>query len=278
MECLFLEEANANQHHSGALRSYQARLWDNKAEPLRTDMPAQIVSEVGYQKDNVNLLFEDEDLIVISKRGGITTRLGRAILLGPSGYLGSIAQRHKVVPAHRIDRCTSGILMFTKNKATLLVLQKQLALGQIPKRYYALVSGIWPAQWKTSQAVAVPMTKGFGAGAGLITVNRSGFHSLTTFWCLRSWRGFALLAVTPRTGRTHQIRVHCKWLGLSIVGDAKYGRPNPNQWQMMLHSAYLAFQHPHKPYRLSLFSAVPKLLCAFTHNLESRTTRTNTGR
>lgn len=238
----------------------------------------QIEGELMYwehqhcNKSSIGVLYEDEDIIATDKWEGIASHSGGGGVfpLGLVEHLRSCERNAGTQLAHRLDKYTSGVLMSAKNKSALLDLQKQLALGCVSKRYYSLVNGSWPKQWDVRQVINVPMTKGLDGVAGLIAVNKKGYRSSTIVSCVKKWRGFVLLAMIPQTGRSHQLRVHCKHIGLPIVGDKKYGRPGSYSGRMMLHSASLSLLHPHKPRRLTFFTPLPLLFRGFTDDLEPR--------
>ncbi|ABK98196.1 RluA family pseudouridine synthase [Pelobacter propionicus] len=200
------------------------------------------VMEPGRFRDLVlpqeALLHEDDDLIALNKPAGVNTQRTPYQLKGTLEYWASEYFRRQGNPEparviHRLDRGTSGVMLFPKHKRAAAWLSKRFHDGQVEKRYLALVSGT-PGQieWR----VDGPIGKIASARYGIVAGGRS---ALTEFRLLAESCGYALVEAKPLTGRTHQIRVHLQSCGLPIVGDGTYG--GEPAARMMLHCASLRF-------------------------------------
>lgn len=170
------------------------------------------------------VLYEDDDCIVINKPAGVLTHSKGAF--NPEGTVASFirsrlqgmdGERAGIV--HRLDRQTSGVIITAKHPAALSWLQRQFAARKVKKRYLAIVGG----NVKLDEAVidmpierSPKQPKTFQAAA-------TGKPAVTMFRVLRRFDDGALLELFPRTGRTHQIRVHLKQIGHPIIGDTVYG-------------------------------------------------------
>lgn len=220
------------------------------------------------EKEVGTVLFEDETMLVAAKKEGIPSHARRS---DPSlvGSLRLWGHSSKMKLAHRLDIGTSGLLMVAKTKSALLELQKQLASGLVTKKYCSLVIGSWPLGWKGEQLVEVPLSAGSGS-RGIVLISKWGFGSFTTVRKAKGLGGWILLTAMPLTGRTHQVRLHCKHIGLPVAGDAKYGTTVTSSSRLMLHSTKLAVVHPLTMRQLTFFSPIPTKFDAFFSNREPR--------
>jgi len=136
---------------------------------------------------------------------------------------------------HRLDRETSGCLMFAKKRSTLRALHQMLREGTIQKVYWTLVQG----SWKKGHKVKIPLLKNqLSSGERIVKASTEalGQHALTMFKTLALYRDpetqmpMSLMEAKPITGRTHQIRVHAAESGYPIAGDPKYGNEDFNRY------------------------------------------------
>lgn len=185
------------------------------------------------------LLYEDGEMIAVNKPAGINTQRTPYQLKGTLEFWVSeffrqqgSAEQARVI--HRLDRGTSGAMLFPKHKRAAAWLSARFHDNLVEKRYWALVAGRPEAD---SWNVDGPIGK---VGSARYGVMEGGRPALTEFRVLAACDTYSLVEACPMTGRTHQIRVHLEASGLSIVGDATYGGvPAP---RMMLHCAKMAFK------------------------------------
>ena len=234
------------------------------------------------------VLLEDEALLAIDKPAGVAVHGGSGVSFGVIEQLRTARPGAKFLElVHRLDRETSGILLVAKKRSALVALQDQFRERETGKTYLALVEGDWPANKKVLDA---PLAKyllpdGSGAGAGERRVrvvakdHPDAMRAITLVRVLArlSLPGDAaplsLLAVTIKTGRTHQIRVHLASAGHPIAGDDKYGESDRQRAlqklglkRMFLHAWRLQFNHPASGERIALQAGLPPEL----HTLMSR--------
>ena len=186
-------------------------------------------------------IYEDDDLLVIDKPSGIAVHGGSGISLG---VIEALRRNDPSVPyalAHRIDRDTSGCLAVAKNRRTLLALHAELRKGAVSKRYDLVVDGNWPAGLGV---VDKPLARyALANGERRVRVQDDGEPSTTAFNVVERLDGATWLAAYPRTGRTHQIRVHAAASGHPILGDAKYARGSVQAHpRLFLHATSLTFR------------------------------------
>lgn len=168
-----------------------------------------------------HILYEDEGLLVINKPAGIAVHGGSGLSFGvieAVRYLRNAEKNLELV--HRLDKDTSGCLMIAKRRSTLRAIHAQLQAGSLEKVYWALVKG----RWQGGASVAVPLKKNqLSSGERIVKVSEDGQSALTEFKILQTFPYMTLMEAKPKTGRTHQIRVHAAYAGSPIVGDPKYG-------------------------------------------------------
>lgn len=199
-------------------------------------MEAERFLEVAYRKDE--LLLEDADYLALNKAAGINSQRSPYQLKGTveyavGTYLKSLGISEPVMIVHRLDRGTSGVMYFPKNRRAAAHISKLLHDGEVDKRYWALVSG---KPEDVSWSVDAPIAK---VGKSRYGVASPGKEASTEFRGLATGLDATLLEARPLTGRTHQIRVHLEHTGLPIIGDQTYG--GAKGARMMLHCRSMAF-------------------------------------
>ena len=189
------------------------------------------------------VLYEDGDLIAVNKPAGINSQRTPYQLKGTleywvSEYFKAQGSTEPARVVHRLDRGTSGTMLFPKNRPAAAWLSSQFQDGLVDKLYLALVCGC-PEQenWR----VDAPIGKVASARYGIVTGGKS---AVTEFRTVASAGELSLVEARPLTGRTHQIRVHLASIGLPILGDATYGGAAAGR--MMLHCSAMRFRNAKK--------------------------------
>ncbi len=200
-----------------------------------------------------SILFENDGLLVVNKPPGLAVHGGSGVSLGLIETLRQMRPDARYLELiHRLDRDTSGCIMVAKKRSMLRHLQAALReknTSGITKVYHALVIGQWP---QTCRRVDAPLLKVEVADdERIVRVHPDGKPSLTEFKVLQTYSNCSLVEARPVTGRTHQIRVHAKHMGHSLVGDEKYGDDDFNKEmrslgvkRLFLHAAELGFYLP----------------------------------
>lgn len=163
------------------------------------------------------IIYEDENLVAINKPSGLATQGGSGIEISVDDF----AREKKWQLVHRLDKDTSGILLLAKNNESADLLNEGFKNKTIEKTYLALVCGI---PTKTIGVISIPLRKKLlGKNEKVLPDFEEGKEAITKFRLLKSFSDHALLELKPLTGRTHQLRVHCKEIGHPVVNDVKYG-------------------------------------------------------
>ncbi len=215
----------------------------------------------------LDIIYEDSDVIVINKPRGCvvhpapshSSRTLVNALLYHCKDLSGIGGKIRPGVVHRLDKDTSGLLVFAKNDAAHLNLSKQIRERTVKKIYYALVYG---SVRNDSGRIDAPLGR-HPVHRKKIAVIRSGRlkrrEALTYYKVLKRFGGYSLLELDLRTGRTHQIRVHLAHIGHPVVGDATYSRKK-NEFGVdgqLLHATRLSFDHPVTGKHLMFTSPMP---------------------
>lgn len=211
----------------------------------------------------LEILHEDADLLVVNKPAGMVVHIGAGheegtlvnALLHHGGALSSGSEEHRPGIVHRLDKETSGCIVVAKNDQTHAALSAQFADRQVKKTYLAIIRGR-PRHTKGTIDLAIgrhPVQR------QKMTPRRppSGRDAETDYELLAIRDGWSLVACMPRTGRTHQIRVHLQHLGHPIAGDPLYGKRDHFE-RHLLHAWKLEFTHPQSGESIRCTAPVPE--------------------
>ncbi|MDD6393711.1 MAG: RluA family pseudouridine synthase [Prevotella sp.] len=204
-----------------------------------------------HNGDNLNIIYHDSDIIVVDKPAGMLSVPGK----NDAPSVLSLLQRKmedNIFPVHRLDMDTSGLMVFVRNKKAQRNLQRQFETHSIVKRYIALLERKPDSEQGT---ISLPLSPDMADRPRQMVDYRHGKQALTHYRLCTSPStpmrrqfltvGDNLVELSPLTGRTHQLRVHCAHpdgLASPIVGDRLYG--TTNHPRLCLHAEYLEFRHP----------------------------------
>ena len=200
----------------------------------------------------LNIIFENDDLIVVNKPAGMvvhpalghpTGTLVQAIL-GYAPVIEGVGGVKRPGLVHRLDQNTSGVILVAKNDRTHQTLQDQFRSRSVDKIYLALVDGRPPTPQGRVE-VAIGRDPKYRQRMAPV-LDRDGKEAISEYFTLEEFPGHTLLKVSILTGRTHQIRIHLAFLGTPVVGDMIYGRNKPsiNIQRQFLHAFQISIQIP----------------------------------
>ena len=232
---------------------------------IEVEMPEPVELNVSPEKMNLDILYEDEDVLVVNKDKGVVVHPA------PGNYTGTLVNgilyhctdlsgingviRPGIV--HRIDKDTSGVLVIAKNDEAHNGLAEQFKEHSIKREYFALVEGKFSNPKGT---IDKPISRDKKERIKM-AINSDGKRAVTHYEVLEQYdKGVSLVKCTLETGRTHQIRVHMASIGHPLVGDLVYGykRQKFNIEGQALHAKVLGFIHPRTKKYIEFTSELPE--------------------
>ncbi len=212
-----------------------------------------------FQPKGLSILYEDWDILVVDKVSGLLTVSTDRVREQTAYYLlndyvrkGNSKSRNRVFIVHRLDRETSGILVFAKTENAKRFLQEEWQGFQ--KKYYAVVRGTLPEKEGliTSYLVENSAHKMYS-----VSDPSKGKLAKTKYSVLKESPSYSLLEIDLLTGRKNQIRVHLADKGCPVVGDKKYGEKKQSAKRLCLHSASLTLVHPFSKEKMTFETKIP---------------------
>lgn len=232
-------------------------------------------SNVVPTKMDLDILYEDDSMLILNKPAGIPVHpsilhFENSLSNGVRYYFDSINLKKKIRPVNRLDRNTSGIVIFAKNEYIHDILSKQMQNNVFKKEYIAICNGIFDLKEGTIDAPIARKTDSIIERC----IDENGDTSITHYKVLKEFNIkencfdnnallnknliFSELLVNLETGRTHQIRVHMAYVGHSIVGDSLYGTESNLISRQALHAYKVEFLHPITKENFSIIAPIPE--------------------
>ncbi|MED1782208.1 RluA family pseudouridine synthase [Brevibacillus fortis] len=231
---------------------------------LRVPPPKEMA--IQAEEMSLEIVYEDSDVVVVNKPRGLVVHPA------PGHYSGTLVNgllahckdlsgingvlRPGIV--HRIDKDTSGLLMVAKNDKAHMGLAEQLKAHTVNRKYVAIVHGVIPHEMGTIEA---PIGRDPKNRQQMAVVFENSKPAVTHFIVLERFKEYTLVELKLETGRTHQIRVHMKYIDYPLAGDPKYGPKNTLELEgQALHAKTLGFIHPRTGEQLEFEAPMPKEL------------------
>ncbi len=204
----------------------------------------------------LDVLYEDDEIIAVNKPRNMPTHPSQNH--HSDTLANGIMHRYKDTsftfrPITRLDRDTSGVVLIAKNQLAASVLSKQMQSFKIQKQYVAVCHGIFKNKQGTIDA---PISRVQGSGI-LREVSDSGKQATTDYQVTEEYDNLSLVSLRPKTGRTHQLRVHMAYIGHPIYGDDMYGSDIKNK-STLLHCQKICFYHPHTKELMEICAPIPE--------------------
>ena len=254
-----IKEENIKVNDKKTKSSYKIEMGDT----IEVFIPEKKEIDLVPQNISINILYEDNDIAVIDKKAGLVIHpsyghesgtLVNAIMFhinDLSGINGEI--RPGIV--HRLDKDTSGLIIIAKNDKAHNKLSEMFKNKEINKTYLAIVKG---SLGKDTGRLETQMGRDLKDRKKMSVLKIGGKTAITNYEVLDKNDKFSLVRVNIETGRTHQIRVHMKYLGYPILGDSVYGKESKSVKRQMLHAYKLEFMHPVTGKEMIIKSEIPK--------------------
>ncbi|MBP9854985.1 MAG: RluA family pseudouridine synthase [Candidatus Omnitrophica bacterium] len=237
-----------------------------KDDQITVDVP-ETVNEpqtIEPQDISLNIVYEDQYLIVVNKPAGMLVHpalgqykdtLVNALLHHAKSLSNFNEDLFRPGIVHRLDRETSGLILIAKDNITHTKLAKQFNKRTVKKVYVALIEGMPEFDEGVIDVPIGPHTKYKDRQA--VRFDDTSKEAKTYYKILNQYEKSSLIALYPQTGRTHQLRVHMKYLGHPILGDDKYGKKT-NFHRLALHAKCIGFQHPQNKSWIEFTTQIPK--------------------
>lgn len=231
------------------IKTGQILLNGKKTVPKAVVNTGDRLDMISQQKTKIDIpvIFEDDTILVIDKPAGIT------IHPAPGEKDPTITEIiGKVYPVHRLDKGTTGVLVLAKDSLTRLKLQDQFRQRKVEKVYLAVLEGELKPE---SGLIDIPLAREETVREK-IGPKRGGRHAQTEYQVKSYLKGYSLVEAKPKTGRTHQVRVHFSVLGHPVAGDRRYGAKKA-KIPILLHASAISFFHPKTGRRVTYKASPP---------------------
>lgn len=267
-----IEQKNIKVNGKDTKHSYKLKLNDE----IEITIPQAKEIDLKAQDIPLNVIYEDNDIIVINKPKGMVVHpangnpdgtLVNAVMNLCKDSLSGIGGEIRPGIVHRLDKDTSGAIIVAKNDKAHVALSEQLKNHEVKKTYIALVRGIIKENEAT---INMPIARS-KKDRKKMDVDKDGKEAITHFKVLGRYKNkYTLLQINLETGRTHQIRVHLSHIGYPIIGDEVYSN-GKNEWNVSgqcLHAWKLEFKHPITGKEISLEAEIPEYFKKIIKELE----------
>lgn len=236
----------------------------NAGDVIAVEIPEPEILDILPQEIPLEIVFEDKELLVVNKPKGMVVHpapghsdgtLVNALLYHCEGQLSGINGVIRPGIVHRIDRDTSGLLIVAKTDRAHLGLAEQIAVHSFSREYETVACGRFKEE---SGTVNAPIGRDPKDRQKMCVTEKNSRHAITHYQVLAAYEHVSHICCRLETGRTHQIRVHMKYLGHPIYGDGVYGKAVKGVEGQCLHAKKIGFVHPITGEQLSFDSQLPE--------------------
>ena len=206
----------------------------------------------------LDIVYEDDTLLIINKPTGIPVHPSMehytdSLSNGVRFYFDKIRLHKKIRPVNRLDKDTSGLIVFAKNEYIQECLVRQMKTKQFVKEYIAICDGIFDNKFGTINAPIARKENSIIERC----VSEAGDTAITHYEIIKTYANYSVVKCTLETGRTHQIRVHMAYIGHPLLGDTLYSSPSTIINRQALHAYKIKFIHPITKQKLEFTAKIP---------------------
>ena len=206
----------------------------------------------------LDIVYEDDALLIINKLAGIPVHPSMehytdSLSNGVRFYFDKIRLHKKIRPVNRLDKDTSGLIVFAKNEYIQECLVRQMKTKQFVKEYIAICDGIFDNKFGTINAPIARKENSIIERC----VSEAGDTAITHYEIIKTYANYSVVKCTLETGRTHQIRVHMAYIGHPLLGDTLYSSPSTIINRQALHAYKIKFIHPITKQKLEFTAQIP---------------------
>ncbi|MGN0966896.1 MAG: RluA family pseudouridine synthase [Candidatus Coprovivens sp.] len=229
--------------------------------------------DITPTKMDINIVYEDEHIIIVNKPSGLVVHPGsgnydNTLVNGLMYYTNSLSdvngeERPGIV--HRIDKDTSGLLMVAKTNEAHQILTEYFKNKEVKREYLALITGVFPHETATIDA---PIGRDPKDRKKMTVTADNSKEAVTHLKVIKRYREHTLVSLKLETGRTHQIRVHMKYIGYPVYNDPVYTNKKTTEFGQFLHSYKMEFDHPITKEHMSFECPMPTEMQEFINSLE----------
>ncbi len=221
----------------------------------------------------LDIIYEDNDLMVINKPAGVVVHPGNGNftntlangLMYYTQNLSDMNGENRPGIVHRLDKDTSGIMLVAKTNEAHKLLAEDFKNHTIKREYLALLNGEFPHDKATIDA---PIGRDIKARKKFIVTDKNSKKAITHLTVEKRYKSYTLVRLNLETGRTHQIRVHMKYIGYPVFNDPVYGNQKIKEYGQFLHSTNIDFIHPITKEHMHFTCPLPSYITNFLNTLE----------
>lgn len=230
-------------------------------------------SDIKAEDIKFDILYEDDDLMVINKPSGLVVHPGNGNkdhtlvngLMYHNKVLSDVGGDERPGIVHRIDKDTSGIMLVAKSNKAHELLSDDFKNKRIKRTYIALIKGVFP---HNSATIDAPIGRDKNNRLKMCVTAENSKNAVTHLKVIKRYKHYTLVSLVLDTGRTHQIRVHMEYIGYPIYNDPVYNKAPSNEFGQFLHSSEVDFIHPITNEHLHFKVDLPKEFQSFIDELE----------
>ncbi len=246
---------------------------------LKLNDVIEVINEISKEinviptKMDIDIIYEDNDIMVINKKAGLTVHPGSGNytdtlvngLLYYTNNLSNINGNIRPGIVHRLDKDTSGIMLVAKNNKAHQILSEDFQKHLVRREYIALITGVFP---HNKALIDAPIGRDKENRKTMCVTEKNSKKAITHLTVIERFKNHTLVSLNLETGRTHQIRVHMKYIGYPVFNDPVYGTQIIKEYGQFLHSKNIKFIHPITKKEMYFETNLPTYFADYLNTLE----------